>query len=46
MSDHLLIELIREVVDRVSIEFNISLLVEGLKAKFIEKAGSSQFLIL
>jgi len=44
--DHLLIKLISKVVDRVSIEFNISFLVDGLKPEFIEIARSSELLIL
>jgi hypothetical protein len=46
MPDHPIVKLIGEVVDRISIKFNISFLVDSFESQFIQVAWSSQLLIL
>jgi hypothetical protein len=46
MPHHPIIKLVSEVIDRISIEFNICFFVDSFKSQFIKVAWSSQLLIL
>ena len=46
MPDHPIIKLVCEVIDRISIEFNICFLIDSFEPQFKQVAWSSQLLIL